>query len=322
MNASPFAQWAEHLLDGGYSPVPLRPGMKRPLEKMLSGRGWDSVRETALTPAEIGGLTRKHPGLGLGVAGGFNGLVPVDVDTVNPRIVYATISALPELTVNKVGRRGFTAFFRDPTGSIPGLKFKKPLGGGKFDMLVEILATGQTVLPPTIHPDTQKSYRWITLKTLFNLEVNRLPIITPAHIARLKEALSPWLPAERPQEPSLCHSGPVPPVSGNRMQAYANAILANEMRALASMAPNSGRNRRLFDASCKLGKFVFHDVIARHEVEEALLGACRENGLWNDADCGPKGCAATLRSGLNKSRNDPPPMLPEPRQEGRLRRAR
>ena len=47
---------------------------------------------------------------------------------------------------------GFTAFFRDPTGNIETARLS----------LVEILARGtQTVLPPSIHPDTGKPFIWL-----------------------------------------------------------------------------------------------------------------------------------------------------------------
>src|SRR5262249_53456748 len=103
MTDRPFTDWAVHLVDLGYSPVPLRAGEKRPLED-----GWDRVRRTPMTVAEIEALVHKYPGLGLGVAGGYNGLVPVDVDTDDKTIRAAIRSALPEPLVVKRGAVGAT----------------------------------------------------------------------------------------------------------------------------------------------------------------------------------------------------------------------
>lgn len=302
---SSFAQCSAHLLDGGYSPVPLRPGEKRPL-----GESWDRLRHTALTPAQIADLTSRHPNLGLGVAGGFNGLVPVDIDTVNPVIVQAAVSVLPEPIVCKKGRRGFTAFYWDGTGMVEACKFRRPLGAGKFETLLEVLVTGQTVIPPTIHPDIGRPYQWLTPRTLFDVEVDRLPVITPGHLEGLKKALSRWQPVARPYEPKAVS---LRPVSNTRLFAYARAILANEARELARMAPDSGRNRRLYDAACKLGKFIHHGIIGRNEVENELMAACESNGLFHEDDC-----EATFESGLDRAVNDPFPQLPD-RQSGKRR---
>ena len=94
-----FARYAAHMLDGGYSPVPLVAGTKRPLFD-----NWDRLQSAALTPHEIEALCRKHPGLG--VAGGFEGLVPIDIDVDEPKIVRAILDALPPILVAKQGQKG------------------------------------------------------------------------------------------------------------------------------------------------------------------------------------------------------------------------
>ena len=58
-----FAQFAALMLEGDYSPVPIKVGEKRPLFEK-----WDRLRSAALTPAEIEELCRNYPGLGLEVA--------------------------------------------------------------------------------------------------------------------------------------------------------------------------------------------------------------------------------------------------------------
>lgn len=310
----PFAQYAAFMLEGDFSPVPIKVGKKRPLFD-----NWDRLRSAALTPHEIEALCRKHPGLGLGVAGGFMGLVPIDVDTDDREIIDAIMSALPRPEVVKFGQRGFTAFYHDAYGCIAGQKFRHPRMDGGFDTLAEVLATGQSVIPPTIHPDIGRPYEWLTSATLLNTRVDELPVITKAHIEALREALGPWLP--RPvlyAPPKLPKPAKAFQAStGKRMTAYAEAILANEARKLSGLS--AGRNWALFCAASNLGKFVHHGVLSRSEVENALIGATMTNGYATAKHGGMKKTCATLRSGLEKARSDALPNLNSTRERGKLR---
>lgn len=299
--AGPFAQYAEHMLDGGYSPIPLRVGEKRPLFDK-----WDRLKKAAMVPAEIAQLVRKYPRLGLGVAGGFNCLVPIDVDTEDRDVVMAVCRALPVPVVAKQGRRGFTAFYWDQSGLIEAGKWKRPLAEpGKFEMLVEVINTGQTVLPPTIHPDTAEPYRWITRDTLFDVPVDGLSIITPDHIEALAKALKPFMPEVKAYTPIAVPAGTAP-TSSKRHLAYANRILDNEVRTLSGNM-GGGRNNALFTATCKLGRYVHHGVITEAALRNALMGACQGNGLIKDD--GAKACADSITSGLRKSAHDHLPVL-------------
>jgi len=191
----PFARCAVHLLDGGYSPIPVRFASKRPLLK-----SWDHLRSKPLSRETITELSAKYPALNLAVAGGYGGLVPIDIDTDDADIIAAATSALPEPNVAKRGQRGFVAFYRGTPGRIWGRKFKMP-GAGKGKVIVEILTTGKTIIPPSIHADTGKPYLWTTKATLLNTRVTELVRITPSHITALARALRPWVPPQERYEP-------------------------------------------------------------------------------------------------------------------------
>jgi hypothetical protein len=60
---------------------------------------------------------------------------------------------------------------------------------------------------------------------------------------------------------------------------YGQAALARECEALAVMAPDSGRNRRLFDAGIHLYALVAGGVLDDAQVERALLDAAERCGL-------------------------------------------
>jgi hypothetical protein len=286
------------LLRNGYSPVPIEPNHQRPLAAL--GLGWERLRTTPLTPDEIAQIYAGHPDAGLGVAGGFNRLAPIDVDTEVTEIVAAVQAILPVPLVAKRGRRGSTGFCRDPSGLITGRKFKTP----DNKMLVEVLVTGQTVVPPSIHPKTGKPYVWLTERTLLDVRVDELPELPPDIIERLEVALRPWLPARTYVRPKVTAARPV--VSDGRMRKYAEAALDGEVQALRS-TPEGGRNPQLFNAICRLGKYVHHGVLTEEEVRSALLGAAEINGLISDD--GLKACNDTISSGLRKAEFDELPIL-------------
>jgi hypothetical protein len=60
---------------------------------------------------------------------------------------------------------------------------------------------------------------------------------------------------------------------------YGQVALARECDELAAMAPNSGRNRRLFDAGLRLYSLVAGGVLDETQVEEALIRAAERCGL-------------------------------------------
>lgn len=299
----PFATFAIHLLDRGYSPVPLVTGHRRPLLPR-----WDRLRTTALTEAEIERIAQRHPGAGLGVAGGFNGLVPVDVDTDVRVIVHAVMAVLPKARVGKRGRRGETWFFRDPTGQLSACKFKDRAGRP----LVELLVTGQTVIPPTMHPETGRPYCWLTRHNFIDTHAEMLPVITAVHVAELKRALRRWMP--EPARPPVTPSLPVFPTTqthegnSNRYSAYACAVLASEARVLATMPKDSGRNTKLFQIAARVGAYVAHAKLTLAAVETALMSACQANGLLEED--GKAACLRSILSGIERAKNDPLPILP------------
>ena len=122
--------------------------------------------------------------LGLGVAGGYGGLAPVDVDTDDPALVDIIKRHLPPATVTKVGSRGYTAFYR-ALEHVPGTTIRVD---GKT--AVEILPARHTVLPPSPHPNGHE-YVWTSERTLFDTPISDLPVITAAMVEAIREALNP-----------------------------------------------------------------------------------------------------------------------------------
>lgn len=295
----PFARYAAHILKGGYSPIPVQWESKRPFV-----RGWPELCREPMTREKIAQLAANYPALGVAVAGGYNGLAPIDFDTDDPEILAAIAKVLPRPSVAKAGRRGFVGFYRcEPPGSIGARKFRTAGSAGK--MIAEILVTGKTVIPPSIHPETRKPYRWLTGKrTLYSVPVSDLVLIAPKHIDALAKALAPWCPIPKPWKPKPV-TGRI--VADEAMQRYASAALRLEARQLAGMPRDSGRSLQLFRAGLKMGKYVHHRVLGVREVENALLRACEANGLLREA--GEKECRRVIVCGFRYTTADELPAI-------------
>jgi hypothetical protein len=204
-------------------------------------------------------------------------------------------------TIAKRGRRGWTVFCRDPSGSIRTQHFSG---------MVDILAHGsQTVLPPTLHPDSGQPYHWIGAATLLSTPVTALPVIGPDIADRLAAALAPWLASASRSGPSraaLQRCG-LPEHERDRQRRYVEAILAGELPALAAMGAGTGRNRAAFRLVCRVGRWVHRGIIPYDRFAADVLMACRRNGLVSDD--GRKSVLATIASGLAKSAGDALPDL-------------
>lgn len=281
---------AEQLQRNSYRPVVLLEGSKRPLHNDWRNRepnfgDWQNGR-------------------GVGVLGGYRGLVPIDIDTRDAKIVEAIMAALPKPLVTVKGRRGVKLFYQDRTGLITkGRKFRDRESG----MLCEVLTTGQAVVPPTLHPEIGKPFRYTSAATLLDTSVDELPAITPQHIEALEAALAPWLAPRRDETANQGKKKSKP--STKRMKEYALAALRKEVEALALMKKDTGRNYAMYQSVCKLGKYVNGDILQESQLVDALLQACKANGLWEDD--GETQCRATITSGLHKSLGDELPELEE-----------
>lgn len=105
---------------------------------------------------------------------------------------------------------------------------------------------------------------------------------------------SAWLKnndAPRPQRPLA----PARPFSGGPIPAYVAAAINDECEQLAAMAPNSGRNGKLNEATFNLAGFVNGGHVSREYLEGALTDAARRSGLLDGE------IEKTLKSGFDGS---------------------
>jgi len=193
---SPFAIAGPRLRENGISALPIRPDGKMPA--VFAGGQWrlerDWQRFCARLPTKFEmQIWEKWPsanvGVALGPASGGGGdwqLVAADIDTDDRAVVSAIMSVLPPSPVRKRGRKGECLFYRAPQAVV-----SRSYSDAQKCRLLDLLAKGrQTVLPPSIHPDTGEPYVWLTPDTLESFDVADLPEL-PADVAdRLGEALA------------------------------------------------------------------------------------------------------------------------------------
>jgi hypothetical protein len=186
-----FEQCAARLLEQGYTVVPIIPGSKKP-GFFCNGRwvgliAW-TTRFTGRRSLHDERERWGRAGAGIGVLGGppSQDMVGVDIDTEDPDILAALLAVLPPTPIKKVGAKGETCFYHGP-----GIASQSWSIAGK--RAVEIIGPGrQTVLPPTVHPDTHAPYRWLTLDTLEHVSPRELPLLPADIVERITTALAPF----------------------------------------------------------------------------------------------------------------------------------
>ena len=194
-----YAQCAERLIERGFAAVPIMPGTKRPgffFAGMWIGlANWQRRFNGGPPPAtERERWAAGDTGVGVVAGQASHGLIAVDIDSEDPAIQAALRTVLPPTHVRKTGARGETLFYYGPgitqsqSWNIAGKRVVDLIGPGR-----------QTVLPPTIHPDTGAPYRWSGSESLEDLQPHELPTL-PADIAeRITAALLPL--GYRPEPP-------------------------------------------------------------------------------------------------------------------------
>ena len=153
---SPYSVLAQQLYAQGLNPLPIKPGTKRPALV-----GWQRFCSEEMPSSLVAKFTKSSIAYGVGLALGYRGVIGIDVDTDDTAQIRAVISVLPPIRAAKRGRRGFTVFFQDPMGKVRTARLR----------IVEVLARGtQSVLPPSVHPDTGQPYIWLDPEALSEFE--------------------------------------------------------------------------------------------------------------------------------------------------------
>lgn len=195
---SPFASAAPDLQSLGFSVVPLIPHDYAPHQ----GRGkcpgeyrsggwqgmskWQRFRDSTPSAFELG-LWSKAPGANIGLMMGTVArkdlhVVSLDFDAKDPDALDTLLRSAPASPMVKRGQKGETRFYLAPKT----LK-SKPYDGpdGRLLDLLTGFDCRQTVIPPSIHPDTGLPYVWLAGP----VRADELPVLTEDDMSALEEAL-------------------------------------------------------------------------------------------------------------------------------------
>lgn len=163
-----FTKYLEH----GLGIIPIKHGKNPGFE------GWNAFCERLPSFTEATEWENNFNGnIGL-PCGPASGVIAIDIDTEDSEVARLT----PPSPVAKAGRRGETRFF----------KFNPEIKSGKVGIegvcWIDILSTGrQTILPPSIHPETKEPYRWLTKDQFPHFDPNDLPTITRKDLTPVEE---------------------------------------------------------------------------------------------------------------------------------------
>lgn len=186
---TPFAQLGPSLYARGYSPIPIMPASKVPgLHVDGSWRlfkGWNIYCLEQPSQWHVNQWA-SWPNAGIGVACG-RGLICIDID--QEFLLDPIMAILPPSPVQKKGRKGISLFYRGDTEKIRSRNFRTVERVGLLDLLAE---GKQTILPPSIHEDTNEPYFWWSDATLADFRVEELPELPDDIADRIAEALKPF----------------------------------------------------------------------------------------------------------------------------------
>jgi hypothetical protein len=298
--ASIFAEFVA----AGYSPIP-----RYEIDgKHVWPKRWSDFCDRQATDAE---RAKWGPPDGVALCCGYGNLLAVDVDTDDLQIKKAVIDALPHCHIARHGSKGYALLVRYQGERIPSIY---PADENCKQPLVEFKGYGANItVPPSRHAKTRSPYSWLDVEAGEIIEavppLDKLPIVTPADIKRVQEALAPYALAPRKRE-SISSGSSSAEVKPGRHAAYFKAGYERETKALAALS--EGRPTALFRAVCSLGWGVHHGVIGKAEFAAGFIDACKSNGLL-DRD-GIRAIEATISSGLARSANDALPELKDTQQ--------
>ena len=202
---SPYASEAWRYIENGLPAIPVGPGTKVPgnfsFGDWRAMHGWQNYANRMPTETEVS-IWSDWPRGGVCVPmGGVSGLLAIDIDTNRPEIIAALERELAGLLgCRKRGSRGYAAFVRIPTNS------DGKSGASNFQLtqtkwnvdgmrVLDLLGYGrQVVMPPTIHPDTNKPYEWIG--ELRPWDKDMLPACPDDLVERCRRAIAPFQSAD------------------------------------------------------------------------------------------------------------------------------
>jgi Bifunctional DNA primase/polymerase, N-terminal/AAA domain len=302
----PIVEHALHYASMGWPVLVVDPVTKISLKSAAHSNGLPWGQTTVRD--EIVRDFLKWPNANVGVATGATaGFFVVETDTADGHGEGTDgLAALAKLEVEH-GPLPVTLEAESPSGSIhryfkhPGFKIKN--SASEVAPGVDVRGDGgMVVAPPSVKPG-KGTYRWRNA-----LPIAEAPQWLLDRIVAGKEKPEPKadlsisqqaLAMVRPRDAFDDFNDEARRSSGG---GYIEAALRGESDEVAR-APNGKRNHQLNVSSMKLGHYVGGGELHEKRVIDAMMEACRSNGLL--AEDGTDQCLATIKSGLEKGKSQP-----------------
>lgn len=237
-----------YALRRGWSVFPCKSGGIEPV------RGFKWKQEASTDPDRIREWWAEWPGANIAIVlGARSGVVIADVDDV-ARFKEGGLELPRTLTARTSAERGH--FYYSAEGGIKGT------AGAGYDLKAE---GSYVIAPPSLHPSGAQ-YKWVS---------------TNAPLAPVPE----WVAQKAAPRPACEWSISGEPKLSPRTSRYGRIVLLSECKALAAMAPNTGRNNKLYKIAfrigqlCAEGKIGVVDGCLDPEVSEMLRDAALACGL-------------------------------------------
>lgn len=195
----PFKELAKQYHDKGLSVIPVRNDMKAPCVKK-----WSKYCNEIPTVKERKKWKEQFTDAGISVCcGKASGVIAFDLDLytkTNPlhKKIYNKIKKyIPESPVVRKGKKGKAVFLK--YNGEESMQVRANDGTVAF----EILSGGRhVIIPPSIHCETKKKYKWTTEDDLLSFPVDELPILDLKDVKKMEKIIKEIEPSENFSSPS------------------------------------------------------------------------------------------------------------------------
>lgn len=183
--SGPFGLYAQSYFDVGLSPIPLVDKSSRSkVGKKPAVDNWQLYSRQRYSETKLKDFIKEYDWCNIGIVLGTEiepgyQLCAIDIDDESSQEHIE--AALPAKVCGKKGQKGVTWFYLCPSD----IKVKRKVN--KKGTVVELLADkSQTVIPPSIHPDTGNPYHWVT-RPLLEVDPRNLPKIRHEFLKEAEE---------------------------------------------------------------------------------------------------------------------------------------
>lgn len=229
----------EKLHRNGYLPYPV--ASKHPNQKQRKAPDFKKGEKTGFIEAvKNGGIPpKKFHGIGVFPYAGLNAidydltpgaLVKKGFDETTAAEIVSRIQPLADdilqqAIVARTGSKGYAAFFRGVEGKKTSITINAP-NGDAVTVIDWMKGTSVgVVIPPTIHPDTRKPYRWLTERTLYDTPLDEHPA-TPTDLLDQIQTIADQYSVIKPHERKAGASNGVSYVKqGGRVEIPLNTLV-------------------------------------------------------------------------------------------------